>query len=83
MKLSKAQLEYIKAERKRMAARLKDLATFGDDIYKSTELCAERGRIYYNQWFFNHMLTLHKVEFDAEIESQKALEAEVEKEMSK
>lgn len=66
MKLSKAQLEYIQSERARMDRRLKDLNTFGDDIYKNDKLSAERGRIYYNQWFFNHMLNLHSVEVEAE-----------------
>lgn len=66
MKLSKAQLEYIQSERARMDARMKDLDTFGDDIYKSTKLSAERGRIHYDRWFFNHMLKLHSVEVNAE-----------------
>ena len=66
MKLSKAQLEYIKSERKRMTQRLKDLNTFGDDIYKSAELSAELTRIRYDQWFFNHMLNLHKIEVESE-----------------
>lgn len=56
MKLTKAQLEYIKSERARMDARMKDLDTFGDDIYKSAKLSAERGRIYYDRWFFDHIL---------------------------
>ena len=76
MKLSKAQLEYIQAERARMTQRLKDLNSFGDEIYKSAELSGERTRIYYNQWFFNHMLKLHKVEVD----SEKALEGSMSKE---
>ena len=66
MKLSKAQLEYIQSERTRMKARLKDLDSFGDDIYKSAKLSAERGRIYYDQWFYNHLLNLHNVELKAE-----------------
>lgn len=74
MKLSKAQLEYIQSERARMDARLKDLDSFGDDIYKSPKLSSDRTRIYYNQWFFNHMLKLHKIEVDAE----KALEGTME-----
>ena len=74
MKLSKAQLEYIQAERARMDARMKDLDLFGDDIYKSAKLSAERGRIHYDRWFFNHMLKLHKIEVDAE----KALEGTME-----
>ena len=82
MKLSKAQLEYIKAERDKNAQRLQDLDTFGDDIYKSASLSAERGRIMYNDWFYRHMLTLHKVEVDAEKASFEALKDEVEKVMS-
>ncbi len=82
MKLSKAQLEYIQSERTRMKARLKDLETFGDDIYKSTELSGERMRIRYDQWFFNHILKLHKVEVDAEKESFNQLVAAVEEEFS-
>lgn len=74
MKLSKAQLEYIQAERARMDARMKDLDSFGDDIYKSDKLSAERGRIHYDRWFFNHILKLHKIEVDAE----KALEGTME-----
>ena len=66
MKLSKAQLEYIQSERARMDARMKDLDTFGDDIYKSAKLSAERGRIHYDRWFYNHMLTLHSIEVEAE-----------------
>ena len=80
MKLSKAQLEYIQSERTRMTQRLKDLDSFGDDIYKSEKLSGERTRIYYNQWFFNHMLKLHKVGVDAEIESFSQLCAAVEEE---
>lgn len=82
MKLSKAQLQYIRDERNRMDKRLKDLATFGDDIYKSKELSAERGRIIYNDWFYRHILKLHKVEVDAETASFEALKDEVEKVMS-
>ena len=81
MKLSKAQLEYIKSERERMSLRLKDLDSFGDDIYKNANLSSERTRIYYNQWFFNHMINLHMVEVNAEKESMKALENEVERAM--
>lgn len=62
MKLSKAQLEYIQSER----ARMKDLDTFGDDIYKSAKLSAERGRIHYDRWFYNHILKLHSIEVEAE-----------------
>lgn len=80
MKLSKAQLKYIQSELLRMKARLKDLDSFGDDIYKSAKLSAERGRIYYDQWFFNHLLKLDKVEADAEADSFKALCAAVEEE---
>ena len=68
MKLSKAQLEYIQAERSRMTQRLMDIHSFGDDVFKSEKLSAERSRIYYNQWFFNHILNLHKVEVEAEKE---------------
>ena len=66
MKLSKAQLEYIQSERARMDARMKDLDTFGDDIYKSAKLSAERGRIHYDRWFYNHILKLHSIEVEAE-----------------
>ena len=82
MKLSKAQLEYIKAERAKNTQRMKDLDSFGDDIYKSSALTAERGRIIYNDWFYRHMLTLHKVEVDAEKASFEALKDEAEKVMS-
>lgn len=81
MKLSKSQLKYIQTERTRMDQRLKDLDSFGDDIYKSGKLSAERSRIYYDQWFFNHMIKLHKIEVDAEKKSMKALEDEVERVM--
>lgn len=57
-----------------------DLASFGDDIYKSEKLSAERGRIYYNKWFFNHMLNLHNVELKAEKDSFKELCDAVEEE---
>lgn len=80
MKLSKAQLEHIQRERIRMEARLMDLDSFGDDIYKSEKLSAERSRIYYNQWFFNHMLKLHNVEVQAEKDSFKELCDAVEEE---
>ena len=76
MKLSKAQLVYIQSERKRMDDRLKDLDSFGEDIYKSPKLSSDRTRIYYNQWFFNHILKLHNVEVQAE----KALEGSMSKE---
>lgn len=69
MKLSKDQLNYIKNERARMDARMKDLDSFGDDIYKSGTLTAERSRIHYDRWFFNHILKLHKIEVEAEKES--------------
>lgn len=74
MKLSTAQLLHIRSELKRMDARLKDLDSFGNDIYKSDKLTAERGRIYYDQWFFNHILKLHNIEVQAE----KALEGTME-----
>lgn len=80
MKLSKAQLQYIKEERAKMAQRLKDLDSFGDDIYKSDKLSAERGRIHYDRWFFNHILNLHKVEVEAEKESFEELKKQVEEE---
>lgn len=80
MKLSKAQLEYIKSERARMDARMKDLDLIGDAIYKSAKLSAERGRIYYDQWFFNHMLKLHSVELKAEKESFEELKKAVDEE---
>lgn len=80
MKLSKAQLEYIQSKRRKMDARMKDLDSFGDDIYKSAKLCAERGRIHYDKWFFNHLLELHQVEVDAEKASFDALCAAVEEE---
>ena len=67
MKLSKAQLVYIQAKLRKMDARMKDLDTFGDDIYKSSKLSAERGRIRYDRWFFNHLLELHQVEIDDEM----------------
>lgn len=73
MKLSKAQLLYIKEERAKMALRLKDLDSFGDDIYKSSALSAERGRIIYNDWFYRHILNLHKVEVEADEEAQKKI----------
>lgn len=80
MKLSKAQLEYIQSERARMDARMKDLDSFGDDIYKSDKLSAERGRIYYDRWFLNRLLELHKVEVEAEKESFEELKKQVEEE---
>jgi hypothetical protein len=64
MKLSKAQLQYIQSERARMDQRYKDIKSFGDEVYKSTELSTELGRIHYNRWFFNMMLNLHKVDFE-------------------
>lgn len=82
MKLSKAQLVYIRDQRAKMDKRMKDLDTFGDDIYKSAALSAERGRIYYDRWFYNHMLNLHNVELEAETASFEALKDEVEKVMS-
>lgn len=80
MKLSKSQLEYIQSERERMKQRLKDLNSLGDNIYNSAKLSAERSRIYYDQWFFNHMLKLHKIEVDAEKESFEELKKQVEEE---
>jgi hypothetical protein len=66
MKLSKAQLEYIKDRRAAMDQRYKDLKSFGDDIYKNAKLSAELSRIHYDRWFFDMTLKLHKVEVDAE-----------------
>lgn len=83
MKLSKTQLQYIRDDRAKMAQREKDLDTFGDDIYKSRELSAERGRIYYRRWFYNMMIDLHNVEVDAEKASFEALKDIVAEEMAK
>ena len=68
MKLSKAQLQYIGERRAAMAQREKDLRSFGDNLYKSTELCREMHQIYREQDFFNHMIKLHNVEIAAEKE---------------
>lgn len=67
MKLSKVQIEYIESEQARMDARMEDLDTFGDDIYKSEKLSAERRRIHYDRWLFNHMLKLHNIQVNAEL----------------
>lgn len=83
MKLSKAQLIYIRDERDKMNQRYKDLKSFGDDIYKSADLSAELGSIHYRRGLFNFMIELHNVEVDAEKASFEALKDEVEKEMSK
>jgi hypothetical protein len=71
MKLSKAQLQYIGKERLRMDARVKDLESFGDVIYKNSELSAELSRCRYDLWFLNHLIKLHNVEVEAEKEMSK------------
>lgn len=83
MKLSKAQIIYIKDQRAKMAQRQKDLDSLGDIIYKSSELSAESSRIGFRRWFLNMLIELHNVEVDAEKASFEALKDEVEKEMSK
>lgn len=66
MKLSKAQLEYIKERRAAMEQREKDIRSIGDDVYKSTKLSAELLGISQEHMFFNHMIRLHNVEAKAE-----------------
>lgn len=83
MKLSKAQLQYIKDERVKMDQRRKDLDSLGDLIYQSTELSAESSRIGFRRWYFNMLIDLHNIEVDAEKASFEALKDEVDKELSK
>ena len=66
MKLSKAQIKYLKEERARMAQRHSDLESFGDDIYKNAKLSAEKSRINFRRWWFDMLIELHNVEVDAE-----------------
>jgi hypothetical protein len=66
MKLSKAQLEYIKDRRTAMEQREKDIRSIGDDVYKSKNLTAELIAINEEHRFFNHMIRLHNVEMRAE-----------------
>ena len=79
MKLSKAQLQYIGRERAKMAQREKYLDTFGDDIYKSAELSAEKSRIGFRRWYLNMLIELHNVEVEAEKESVNIPKAKEEK----
>ena len=82
MKLSKAQLQYIGQRRAEMAQREKDLRSFGDNLYKSTELCRELHQIHREQDFFNHMIKLHNVELAAEKESMNELARQIEEEFA-
>jgi hypothetical protein len=69
MKLSKSQLEYIKNRRLEMGRREKDIRSFGDDLYKSTDLCRELGQMRFEHSFYNHMIKFHNVDINAEKES--------------
>lgn len=80
MKLSKAQLEFIKSERARLDARAKDLDSFGKDLYKSATLSADRSKINFDRWFFNHIIKLHNIEVEAEKASFEDLKNQVEEE---
>lgn len=73
MKLSKAQLKYIKERREQMTQREKDIRSFGDDIYRSDQLTGELIQMCDERRFFNYMIDLHNVEVRAE----KALEGTV------
>jgi len=66
MKLSKAQLEYIKDRRAWMEQREKDIRSFGDELYKSRDLSRELVQMSQEHTFFNHMIRLHNVEARAE-----------------
>ncbi len=66
MKLSNAQLKYIKERRAAMEQREKDIRSIGDDVYKSKNLSAELLGISQEHMFFNHMIRLHNVEARAE-----------------
>jgi hypothetical protein len=68
MKLSRAQLEYIKDRRKWLEQREKDIRSIGDDLYKSQDLTAELIGISSEHQFFNHMIRLHNVEAKAGID---------------
>jgi hypothetical protein len=80
MKLSKAQNEYIKAERTKMDHREKDLRSFGEDLWKNHKLSVELGQIHWRRGLFNFMIELHNVEIAAEKEAQKELEKQIEEE---
>ena len=82
MKLSKAQVLYIRAEQDKMNRREADLDELGDAIYKSSKLSADKSRIGFRRWFFNMLIDLHNVEVEAEKASFEALKDEVEKELS-
>lgn len=68
MKLSKAQLEYIKDRRAAMEQREKDIRSIGDDVYKSANLSKELIQMIQERTFFNHMIRLHNVEAKVEID---------------
>jgi hypothetical protein len=72
MKLSKAQLDYIKDRRAWLEQREKDIRSIGDDLYKSQGLTGELIGISSERQFFNHMIRLHKVEAKAEKEARDA-----------
>ena len=65
MKLSKAQLEYIRDRRKWLEQRDKDIRSIGDDLYKSQDLVAELIKLGNERQFFNQMIRLHNVEAKA------------------
>ena len=82
MKLSKAQILHIKERREWMDQREKDIRSIGEaNLYKSSSLCNELGKINMEHSFFNHMIKLHNVELKAEKEALKAFENEVAKVM--
>lgn len=66
MKLSKAQLEYIRDRRKWLEQREKDIRSIGDDLYKSPDLTKELIHMSQEYMFFNHMIKLHNVEAKVE-----------------
>ena len=68
MKLSKAQLEYIRDRSAWIAQRDKDIRSIGDDLYKSQNLVAELIKLGNERQFFNQMIRLHNVEAKAEVE---------------
>lgn len=68
MKLSKAQLEYIKDRRAWIEQRDKDIRSIGEDLYKSQDLVAALINLGNERQFFNHMIQLHNVEAKAGID---------------
>lgn len=66
MKLSKAQLGYIRLRWNTLKKREEDLISFGEDLWKNQKLAHERIQISREGWFLDQLVKLHTIEVEAE-----------------